>query len=81
MRWQPVAEPSFQPYRLPENLLVRLSVSHFQEPVNTGEAVIPDLVFFRDRQVTPFQLSISGSGDAKRITIGSDGLSDVAIME
>lgn len=46
--WQLVKEPPFQPYRLPENLLIRLEVLHYQDPDNTGEAVIPDLVFFSD---------------------------------
>ncbi|MGI2027531.1 GspH/FimT family pseudopilin [Endozoicomonas sp. ALB115] len=81
MSWQLVKEPPFQPYRLPENLLIRLEVLHYQDPDNTGEAVIPDLVFFSDRQVTPFQLEISGPDDSGFITMGSDGLSDVAIME
>ena len=79
--WEMISEPPFHPYRPSESIKMSL---------NNGEAVLPafenseegpDVVFYSDRQMTPFVMSVIPVDNKKQgVVLETDGLSDVEVV-
>lgn len=79
--WEMLEESPFQPYKVPASLSILLeSEELLNEPERDDELEGPAVVFFSDRQVTPFKLHIEPVADLKQsVVLITDGLSDVEV--
>ncbi|MDP0588567.1 MAG: type II secretion system minor pseudopilin GspH [Candidatus Endonucleobacter bathymodioli] len=80
--WVMIEEKPFQPFQMPESYNIELETGE-QESFDSNEIDEkdrPSVVFFSDRESTPFKLSIIPASDQKlSVILRSDGLSDVEI--
>ncbi|MDP0563045.1 MAG: type II secretion system protein [Candidatus Endonucleobacter sp. (ex Gigantidas childressi)] len=80
--WVMIEEKPFHPFQMPEGYDVALETggqnSYGSDEID--EESHPSVVFFSDRESTPFKLTIIPANDPKlSVTLRSDGLSDVEI--
>ena len=79
--WELLDEKPFQPYSLPEGYNVELETDELEDAVGNGNGDKPAVVFYSDRESTPFSLSIIPKEDRKQsVVLQTDGLSDVEIF-
>ncbi|WP_263078633.1 type II secretion system minor pseudopilin GspH [Endozoicomonas sp. Mp262] len=78
--WEQLVDKPFQPYQMPEGFTVQLETDESENAVRAVSQAEdkPTLVFYSDRESTPFGLSIIPAGDQKQsIVLQTDGLSEV----
>ena len=81
--WLVLADKPFHPYRIPEGYGVQLETDELTgELVNDNSKLhAPYIVFYTDRESTPFNLSIIPISDKKQaVNVQTDGVSDVEIF-
>lgn len=78
--WVRLEESPFQPRQVPDSLDIQLESgenSRIVEPTDEG----PAIVFFSDRQTSPFKLHLTPVEDRKQsLVLLTDGLSDVEVV-
>ncbi|OED41925.1 hypothetical protein ACH42_12800 [Endozoicomonas sp. (ex Bugula neritina AB1)] len=79
--WVMLNESPLQSYKLPSSLSLWLEVAEeVTDPGDDEEFEGPVVVFYSDRQATPFKLHIEPIDDPKQsVVLVTDGLSDVEV--
>ena len=79
--WLQLDESPLQPRKVPKSLNIWLESEELAtEPGRDGETEGPAIVFYSDRQATPFKLHIVPLEDNKQsVVLITDGLSDVQV--
>ncbi|MCW7551752.1 GspH/FimT family pseudopilin [Endozoicomonas gorgoniicola] len=78
--WLPINEKPFQPYRPPASIQMILNTADEALPALDITDEGPSIVFYSDRQVTPFALSVSPVENKKQtVVLQTDGLSDIEV--
>ena len=78
--WLPINEKPFQPYHPPASIKLVLNTADVALPALDVNEEGPSVVFYSDRQVTPFALSVSPMENKKQtVVLQTDGLSDIEI--
>lgn len=79
--WVQLEESPFQPYKVSGGLNIWLeSDEQMTDFTSDDESPGPSVVFYSDRQATPFRLHIVAVEDRKQsVVLLSDGLSDVEV--
>ena len=78
--WLPINETPFQPYRPPASIQMILNTADVALPALDITDEGPSIVFYSDRQVTPFALSVSPVENKKQtVVLQTDGLSDIQV--
>ncbi|UYM15399.1 prepilin-type N-terminal cleavage/methylation domain-containing protein [Endozoicomonas euniceicola] len=78
--WLSINETPFQPYHPPASIKLVLNTTDVALPALDINEEGPSVVFYSDRQVTPFALSVSPVENKKQtVVLQTDGLSDINI--
>lgn len=79
--WVSISETPFQPYKVPDALDLHLETQEGDLPLMDGSEMDgPSVVFYSDRQTTPFSLYVVPEQNKKqRVVLQTDGLSDVQV--
>ena len=79
-QWVLLEESPLQPYQMPKKLNLWLESEELVTRLDDSEEEGPEVVFYSDRQATPFKLYISAAEDPKQsVVLLTDGLSDVEV--
>lgn len=78
--WESIGESPFQPYQPPASIELILNTADVALPTLDISEEGPSVVFYSDRQVTPFVLLVSPVENKKQtVVIQTDGLSDIEV--
>ena len=78
--WLPINESPFQPFKVPDTLQLSLVTAEEELPLLDINDKGPEVVFYSDRQVTPFSLSVIPTENKKQtVVLQTDGLSDIQV--
>ena len=78
--WLPINESPFHPYKPPASIELSLNTADVELPSLDFNEEGPSVVFYSDRQVTPFALSVSPAENKKQtVVLQTDGLSDIEV--